>query len=239
VPDELAFEESWPLTPVGFLWLAKPFEVPMPKLDYELKARFDASGLHALRLAAVGWIAIDGGGFQIVCYLNQGRRFGCWAYFTLREGEKVLDRLKQFEEKAPRGNPLKEDYAPYPKGRETELLHEVRWVYTALHLMAQRLTHTHQEPVSGMARESARRKKLTIPSILRVVTLRRMAEDRPQGLPRDVEWHWQWTVNGHWRKQPCGPGRAETRQVFIEAYVKGPADKPLKPPQHTLYVAAR
>jgi hypothetical protein len=37
----------------------------------------------------------------------------------------------------------------------------------------------------------------------------------------------RWVVSGHWRQQPVGPERAQRRQTWIAAYVKGPDGAPL------------
>lgn len=42
-----------------------------------------------------------------------------------------------------------------------------------------------------------------------------------------VEWSRRWMVRGHWRLQPHGEGRALRKAIWIDPYVKGPADKPL------------
>lgn len=36
----------------------------------------------------------------------------------------------------------------------------------------------------------------------------------------------RFVVRGHWKQQPCGPGRSERRMIFVEPYWKGPADAP-------------
>jgi hypothetical protein len=57
---------------------------------------------------------------------------------------------------------------------------------------------------------------------------------RPRGAPgpsggtRDVRWSNRWIVEGHWRQQACGPGWKDHRPVWIEEFVKGPADRPLR-----------
>lgn len=38
----------------------------------------------------------------------------------------------------------------------------------------------------------------------------------------------RWVVRGHWRLQPCGPGRTPRRLVFINPYLTGPENAPLK-----------
>jgi hypothetical protein len=44
---------------------------------------------------------------------------------------------------------------------------------------------------------------------------------------RHVEWQGQWIVNGFWRWQAFGPGRTERKRIWVDGFVKGPADKPL------------
>lgn len=45
---------------------------------------------------------------------------------------------------------------------------------------------------------------------------------------RRIEHDHRWSVRGHWRNQACGPGRTQRRRVWIEGYVAGPTDKPLR-----------
>jgi hypothetical protein len=60
-----------------------------------------------------------------------------------------------------------------------------------------------------------------------VVNLRRAATERPPSGGHAVDWSCQWPVSGHWRWQPY-PASGEKRQIWIEPYVKGPPDKPLR-----------
>lgn len=53
-----------------------------------------------------------------------------------------------------------------------------------------------------------------------------------------TEWKHSWVVSPHWRWQPCGPGRSERRLVLVDAYYKGPADKPLIGGERVWRVAA-
>ena len=36
------------------------------------------------------------------------------------------------------------------------------------------------------------------------------------------EYHHRWQVRGHWRTQPCGPGREQLRRVWVPEHTKGP-----------------
>lgn len=97
----------------------------------------------------------------------------------------------------------------------------------------------------GSQVERHRRKQLarefdTHVSDVKVVQLRR-AESQPH--PRDphadpVEWSCRWIVNGHWRNQ-FYPSTGKHDLKYILPYVKGPDDKPLKTPTHTIYDVSR
>lgn len=73
-----------------------------------------------------------------------------------------------------------------------------------------------------------------------VVELRRTVY-RDRSDPKDrqhIDWQHQWIVRGHWRKQ-WFPGKEKHSPVFIQPYVKGPDDKPLKPPRESVYLVKR
>src|SRR5690606_16715132 len=36
------------------------------------------------------------------------------------------------------------------------------------------------------------------------------------------EYHYRWTVRGHWRNQPCGPGRTQRKRIWIADHEAGP-----------------
>jgi hypothetical protein len=211
-------------------------------------------------IKAIGWIPVgnirelpDGrrfgtygsptdGGVAFLCYLqypsmgpNDG--YGFWSYFTVEQDEKVIDKIHKFEQTA-----LKEGGA-YAGDRSSEMLHEIRWVYTAMHLMAQRLAITiHQDPDRAIRRRAEREKK-PAPKPMKVISLRRYEEDKKKAIAdglvhKETEWHFQWTVRGHWRNQYY-PGTKEYKQIFVEAYIKGPEGLPLKNPTQRLFIAKR
>lgn len=68
---------------------------------------------------------------------------------------------------------------------------------------------------------------------IRVVTLRR--KHYPTGeISSSINWNWKWLVRGHWRNQWYAKS-GEHKPVFVEPYVKGPEDKPLKSPRESIY----
>ena len=44
----------------------------------------------------------------------------------------------------------------------------------------------------------------------------------------------QCVVAGHWKMQPCGPGKSERKRIFIEPYWRGPEDAPIAIRPHVL-----
>lgn len=87
-------------------------------------------------------------------------------------------------------------------------------------------------------KQLARENNVQLPSDVKVVQLRR-TESQPHQHNENgdaVDWSCRWIVNGHWRNQPYKDKR---ELIYIMPYVKGPEDKPLKVPTHTVYAVNR
>lgn len=229
IPDTLVFETTWLLAPSGFMWLDVPFLMPAPGSA--------GDGAEDVAARAVGWRPVlvpdlteERTQFLVFVELPNGG-FGCWSYMVLHPGKSLGDRITELERDA-RDAP--DSY------RDVDLCrHELRWIYAAFHLMAQKLTVVVPEPTDRAIRHRARRDGQEAPPLINVVTLRRLHLAQHDGEAHsDVNWQWRWTVTGHWRNQ-WFPSAATHKPVFIEAFMKGPADKPLKPTAIRLYVARR
>lgn len=181
------------------------------------------------------------GSVEFLCYLDYNQflhhevGFGCWSYFHIQDGDRLIDRVREFE-----GLAQQQSTGAYAAERATEMLHEIRWVYAAIYLMAQRLATTVTRPTNHAMRKLAKRENIKPPEFIRTVTLRRLEVARVEAAKtgKKIDWQWQWSVRGHWRNQYYHK-TGEHKPVFIESYVKGPQDKPLKPPTHTLFIAKR
>jgi hypothetical protein len=255
VPDDLVFEHSWMQSSQGWLWIETPFQVPQPAGITET----DADGTPIAHVGAVGWYPIPQGtklgnnriategSYNILTFQNfqqyspHTEGFGCWSYFTLIDGDKLIDRIRLFEAKAAAD--LVEPGA-YPVSRESDVMHEIRWVYAAFFLMSQRLAMTVQHKTDRHHRRRAERLELPVPPFLKVITLRRYEQERERDAlarltsPNTVDWNWQWLVGAHWRNQYY-PASGEHRWKYIYDYIKGPEDKPLKPIGHKIFIAKR
>ena len=98
-------------------------------------------------------------------------------------------------------------------------------------LMDQTIVVTSAERPNAYARRRAKERKLP-QSDITVVTLRRAYRKEGDGHSvshsANREWHHRWIVRGHWRWARVGPGRQETRRVWVSGHVKGPEGAPLR-----------
>ena len=120
----------------------------------------------------------------------------------------------------------------------------VRFIASCLSFMEQRITIPVSRPTGRATRRRLERKHDTFQAAaeVQVIELRRR-ERRPQEHVDEEdrqtpEWHVQWLVAGHWRRQYFSSSNTH-KPLYIAPYVKGPADKPLKPPASQLFVVKR
>lgn len=96
-------------------------------------------------------------------------------------------------------------------------------------LVKQKIAVIHpQSPGRGALRRLSRSALMPEDGMVQVVTLRKerpaSQEEITDGTP--MEWSHRWIVSGHWRNQYY-PSKGRHEPVWIEAYEKGPEDKPL------------
>lgn len=265
-PLDMRFDARWLLAKRGWLWMETPFEVPPVTLEERDLVKLGVRGV-GWREVPVGatLVAYDGsqepappGSVQFCFYVDQEHyrslvsddaqanlralqraagEWSPWSFFVLRDGALLHERMLDFEERGRRENP-EGAYIPTDE-RIVHPLHEMRWLYAALHLMAQRLATTVEHKVDRATRRRAERTGQTVPPIIRVVTLRRLQLDRvAEKAEADVDWQWRWIVRGFWRNQ-WYPSENCHKRIFIESYLKGPENRPLKPDTLKLFVARR
>jgi hypothetical protein len=76
---------------------------------------------------------------------------------------------------------------------------------------------------------------------VKIIELRRSepsSHPATAGSREQVDWTCRWIVNGHFRNQ-YHPSTGKRELKYIGAHVKGPGDKPLKVPTHTVYAVSR
>jgi len=122
-----------------------------------------------------------------------------------------------------------------PNPTENEGLSGARLVLAALLFIAQEVVVTGQQALSRAERRRYEREHPgKEPPPITVVTLPRRRYERHEAGERQVAWQSRWAVSGHWRKQPY-PASGTVRPRYINPYIKGPQDRPLRVKAKTLY----
>lgn len=103
------------------------------------------------------------------------------------------------------------------------------WFKQTVPVLTREQGHVERHARKRIAREH----KLDAPPTVQVVALRKSQRVPAEHAPAERqdgarEYHCRWIVAGHPRLQPCGPGRKDKKLIWIEAYPKGPEDKPLR-----------
>lgn len=221
---------SWQLTPdalvtpAGFMWFARP--LPLSMGDYRDSPNCGLTG--AL------WIALPDSRnvFAATVMQSLGRMAGTpalqasWPYATPLPA--VIEQLL--------GTPPRAARDPLILQRSAE---QMRYLAACWAFMEQQILVTTRQAVPRACRKRLARDGWQHEPVVRVVELRRhAARDGDPQTVADVEWSCQWLVRGHWRQQWCPKVNAHQPR-WIAPYVKGPEDKPLKPPSQPLFAVVR
>lgn len=104
----------------------------------------------------------------------------------------------------------------------------------------QRILVTRHAQAERHARKRLEQQSWTATPVVRVVELRRKEHvGNSHGVqPVEREWSCQWLVRGHWRQQWYAKAQ-RNQPIWITPYVKGPEDKPLRPPRATVFAVVR
>ena len=87
-------------------------------------------------------------------------------------------------------------------------------------------------------RRKLERERKPLPEVKTVVLRRAAQAGEGHETEGSREYSCQWIVSGHWRKH-WFPKEKTHKPLYIAPYPKGPADKPLRTPRPTVYVAKR
>jgi hypothetical protein len=219
------------VTPYGFSWFAHPIALYDP---YREKTPQDGGGNHWLVGFCWGSLGADGIWVYSLyqakpAVMQTGRQFGGYAKlgrgFRWRFGETIRDVLV---------------HEPDPRYRG-RIFRELDALSAAFLFLNQRIVRvdTCGDGPHVDAQERSSRTDADPSPLVRTVELRRLTTrlDRDTA-PRQVEWSHRWLVSAHWRRQYY-PSTDEHRPILISAYVKGPPEKPLKPPRAKVFAVVR
>jgi hypothetical protein len=206
----------------GFCWFARPMPLPHP-------GRWGGEA--------------DMTGFM----WGEAKPEGMWFCTLLAgpdrpSGEPSLSGMWSFgvkaEEVIDRQIPALADYDGMADLLRERAAAQVRIIATSLAFMNQRIMVTTPERAERATRKRALAELAREP-LVRVVKLRRLAQAGEQrGASEAVEWSCRWVVSGHWRQQ-FYPSTNEHRPIYVLPYVKGPEDRPLKPPRAKVFAVVR
>jgi hypothetical protein len=125
-----------------------------------------------------------------------------------------------------------EDVVPRFRGAKLEIgkCHpEIFQTLAGLHFMKQPFCTIERHRPERMVRREAKRKKQPEPQPINTISLRKKVTKYDQlNKDSEIDWQWRWLVSGHWRDQYY-PSKHTNEPIFIQPYIKGPEDKPLKP----------
>lgn len=151
------------------------------------------------------------------------RLCGRWGYVGVsfyRHGDVLGDAVYMPSEK------LAEKYET--KGVEVQpVTNIVRFAHAFWLMLQQKITVSHKETADK--RMARRMSWAGMPSDITVITLRHI--EYPEGTGESlVVWKHRWIVRGFWRWQPYKDeaGAWARRRIWIDPYIKGPKDAPLK-----------
>ncbi len=231
IPLSAQFERD--LLPDGirnaFWWLEYSLPLPMknpPPLTSE-EYLFDIDNICSILLSRdpEGWWVISCGrmssfGLPLMIEVNQIAP-GTSLRHLMNRGSRMMD--------SERGT-----FAPI-RDRDISLL---RFIMAASVWLKQRIVTIGSGHIERHRRKQIMREYGVMPSDVKVIQLRRAESDYSEGptSAQHVDWSCRWIVNGHWRNQPY---KDEHKLIYINPYVKGPEDLPLKVPAHTVYAVNR
>jgi hypothetical protein len=116
---------------------------------------------------------------------------------------------------------------------------ELDYLSACFLFMASRIVRVEPRMLPSSAQLSSSGRLPSPRPLVRTVHLRRLAEGPTKLSPTDgVDWSCRWVVSAHWRQQYY-PSTGDHRPVLVLPYMKGPQDRPLKPPRATLYAVDR
>lgn len=208
------------LSPVGFVYLGKP--LGMPGVSHRLKAfSWNLVRSDPARSA-------DADRYMIFVVFWSGPSYPpvpCWVY---------LPRLEQA------WNAMFTELHDAGVGAGSDMHFMSSLFSSFLLFVKQDFIVEKTESAGKSARKQLNRRQLTKEPIVRVIQLRRKATKYAKrfGNPVEVDWDHRWIVRGHWRNQFYRASKTH-RPKWITPYIKGPEEKPLRPPSKIVYDVSR
>lgn len=183
---------------------------------------------------ALLWGTTDEGQLACCCFVQIGTEIDQGFSFTWDYGHSVDSLCDNARSSRFEGD------EPLPPDAVDTLADVARFFVAACAWLQQKvLTSSGGHIERHRRKQLAREHNAPVPSEVRVIQLRRAESQSYQPIVNgneQIDWSCRWIVNGHWRNQPY---KNERKLIYIMPYVKGPEDRPLKVPTHTVYQVSR
>src|SRR5262252_772200 len=240
VPDMLPSPSLLPGLRPGFVWLEKPVNLPELATDGEPVPRYlhaftwartlrGKTGNDPARWEDVGWRELHAGEGELFLVpwvtTKQLDQIVPWSFFEWRWEETQSAAVEREAAEASSDS----------RQLDTTYARQIFDLCAAFLLfIQQRILTASQQSLDRHARHRVEKEDWQHEPLVRVVELRRREPVATEHGERDVDWSCQWIVRGHWRQQ-FYPSKHLNQPIWITPYVKGPEDKPLKPPRATVF----
>jgi hypothetical protein len=240
IPDWTLTIPSLP-TESGFIWFDKP--LVMPSVPTELDSSNEMCPLVAISWSTFGYKYMPGISnfvlFDSVTWEGVDQLWLIVGFYILHNGQpEPIGQCSLMDgeslSKFVNTHDVPEDHI--------ELQH---WFVRCFQYFASAVSFMEQNIIVSEKQRPNRNVRRHLPPfaknepLVRVVRLRR--QERSINIANshcDVDWQCQWLVKGHWRQQWYAKTMAH-KPKYIMPYVKGPEDKPMKPPRPTIFAVVR
>lgn len=214
--------------PIGFMYFEHLLELPAaPEVD-----------AYAAPLRAIGWSVDQGVASFIFWCINSRGITRPGAFYSWAFGKPMSDVLHYAALDADDG------LRPTQWNAGGRVQRMTQYLASALLFMQQTILVSTAVPVPRATRKRAERDHditWTSAPMIQIVHLRRKSygQNGSTQIPKEVDWQFRWITRGHWRQQAVGPNHTDHRPTWINAHVKGPEGKPIKPPRSRVFAVVR
>lgn len=149
-------------------------------------------------------------------------------------GQSFMEVANEFSGMGPEGEPMwreLDEYAVRFFAAFCTFIEQKIFVHSS-----ERADRATRRRVDGLAAKM----QVVTEELVRVIALRKRVypQNASHAAEEAVEWSCRWLVRGHWREQ-WYPSLGIHQPKWILPYVKGPEDKPLRPPRATVFAVVR
>jgi len=215
-PVGISFGSIWPENPIGWMHMEQPFTLEAD------------DGTDGLECAGMLWSPEQQAGRMAIGFFG-GSIGGPYANAL---------RLWTTQTFGPRHRPdavISDVADPYVMNMSNFGMFASRFTATLFAFLRQKVVSFQDYSSPRATTRRFQRVVQTEAPLVRVIQLRkREVRGRENGASEPYDWSHRWIVSGHWRKQ-WYPSRQRHEPLFIDSYVKGPDDKPLKVRKVNLY----